>query len=272
MKLGLIENCWWSSPVDPVQGIRAAKEIGFDSYDIFPLTTPLKVRKEQRAAFKETGLPCSSFIVAANGLTDFVTEMRRSTIDYVKRQLDIGYDFDSPTMVLVLGNYSYEKREFRPELQWSWAVEGVQEIADYSKSLGIEIALEYVPYIFYLLDSVDNISKFISDTNHPSVKANADVSHLYLKGDPPAALRKLKGKIINIHFSDCDGKVHGDLPPGRGVVPLKEYLAVLKEIEVKCPVSIELQWPEDPRMIREWVAEAYTQTAKMMCDLGIRSH
>ncbi len=271
MKLGLIENCWWSSQVDPVEGIRVAKEMGFDSYDIFPLNTPIQVRKEQREMLKEIGMPCSSFIVAANGLTDFVPEMRKATVDYVKEQLENGYDFDSPTMVLVLGNYSYEKREFKPELQWNWAVEGVREIADYSKSLGIEIALEYVPYVYYLLDSVDNMAKFIQDTNHPSVKANADVSHLYLKGDPPESLKKLRGKVINIHFSDCNGKVHGDLPPGRGIVPLKEYLAALKEIGVNCPVSIELQWPEDPRKIREWVNEAYAETAKMMDELHLRS-
>lgn len=270
MKLGLIENCWWSSPVDQVEGIKIAKEMGFDSYDIFPLNTPVQVRRAQRRAFKEYGLPCSSFIVAANGLTDFVPEMRTDSIEYVKRELDIGYDFESPTMVLVLGNYSYEKREFKPELQWNWAVEGVREIADYSQSLGIEIALEYVPYIFYLLDSVDSMTRFINDTEHPAVKANADVSHLFLKGDPPESLKRLQGKIINIHFSDCDGKVHGDLPPGRGVVPLKQYLAVLKDIGVNCPVSIELQWPKDPAMIREWVYEAYSQTAKMMDELGVR--
>ncbi len=272
MKLGLIENCWWNSLVNPVEGIKIAKEMGFDSYDIFPLNTSVQTRKAQREAFRKYEIPCSSFIVAGNGLTDFVPEMRKSTLEYVKRQLDIGYDFDSPTMVLVLGNYSYEKREFKPELQWGWAVEGVREIADYSKTLGIEIALEYVPYIFYLLDSVDNISKFIKDTDHPSVNANADVSHLFLKGDPPESLERLRGKIINIHFSDCDGKVHGDLPPGRGVVPLKKYLAALKDMGVNCPVSIDLQWPKNPSMIREWVFEAYSQTAKMMDELGVRTH
>jgi D-psicose/D-tagatose/L-ribulose 3-epimerase len=271
VKLGLIENCWWNSPIDPVAGIKAAKEMGFDSYDIFPLTTPVQMRRAQRRAFLENELPCSSFIVAANGLTDFVPEMREAAVAYVKDQLEIGYDFNSPTMVLVLGNYSYEKREFKPELQWNWAVEAVREIADYSQSLGIEIALEYVPYMFYLLDSVDHMAQFIRDTGHPSVKANADVSHLFLKGDPPEALKKLQGKVINIHFSDCDGKVHGDLPPGRGVVPLKEYLAALRDLGVQCPVSIELQWPKDPSMIKEWVFEAYSQTAKLMRELGVRN-
>src|SRR5271166_4371179 len=221
MKLGLIENCWWNSSIDPVQGITVAKEMGFDSYDIFPFNTSIQILRSERQAIEKSGLPCSSFIVAANGLTDFVPEVRKFTVRYVKKQLELGYYFGSPTMVLVLGNYVYEKREFKPEQQWNWALDGVREIADYSKSLGIEIALEYVPYMFYLLDSVDQMAKFIQNADHPAVKANADVSHLYLMGDAPESLKKLRGKIINIHFSDCDGKVHGDLPPGRGVVPLK---------------------------------------------------
>jgi len=270
MRLGLIENCWWNSPVHQIEGIGLAKEIGFDSYDIYPLTTSLQILREQRRAFRKYSIPCSSFIVAANGLTDFVPEMRRASVDYVKRQLEIGFDFEAPTMVLVLGNYSYEKMEFKPELQWNWAVEGVREIADYSRSLGIEIALEYVPYMFYLLDSVDHMVRFIEDANHPAVKANADVSHLYLKGDAPESLEKLRGKIVNIHFSDCNGKVHGDLPPGRGVVPLKKYLKVLKDIEVTCPVSIELEWPDDPAKIKEWAGKAYSATDNMMRELGMR--
>ena len=209
--------------------------MGFDSYDIFPFNTPIQTLRAERRALEEVEIPCSSFIVAANGLTDFVPESRKFTVDYVKKQLDLGYDFESPTMVLVLGNYVYEKKEFKPEDQWNWALEGVRDIADYSKSLGIDIALEYVPYLFYLLDSVDHMAKFIRDANHPSVKANADISHLYLMGDPPESLQKLRGKIVNIHFSDCDGKVHGDLPPGRGVVPLRDYLKVLKEIGVTVP-------------------------------------
>jgi D-psicose/D-tagatose/L-ribulose 3-epimerase len=90
-------------------------------------------------------------------------------------------------------------------------------------------------------------------------------------GDRPETLEGLRGKVINVHFSDCDGKLHGDLPPGRGVVPLESYLRELQRIGVSCPVSIELQWPEDPRKVRDWVTEAYVKTAEMMKAIGVRS-
>jgi D-psicose/D-tagatose/L-ribulose 3-epimerase len=43
-------------------------------------------------------------------------------------------------------------------------------------------------------------------------------SHLVLAHQPPSSVEALRGYVAHVHLSDCDGKVHGDLPPGRGVV------------------------------------------------------
>jgi hypothetical protein len=51
---------------------------------------------------------------------------------------------------------------------------------------------------------------------------------------------------------------------GRSVVPSKADLGALKDIGVTCPASKELQWPNDPQVIKEWVIEIYSQTSKMM--------
>jgi hypothetical protein len=56
----------------------------------------------------------------------------------------------------------------------------------------------------------------------------------------PLELTKLKGKAIHVHISDCDGKVHGNLPPGRGVIKFEPYLQAIKELDINCTVSVEL--------------------------------
>ncbi len=69
------------------------------------------------------------------------------------------------------------------------------------------------------------MARFLDDVGHPAVKANLDISHLALANS--AAERdspRLEGRMAHVHFSDCDGKVHGDLPPGRGVVDFPPYL------------------------------------------------
>ena len=50
----------------------------------------------------------------------------------------------------------------------------------------------------------------------------------------PLELTKLKGKAIHVHISDCDGKVHGNLPPGRGVIKFEPYLQAIKELDINC--------------------------------------
>jgi D-psicose/D-tagatose/L-ribulose 3-epimerase len=78
--------------------------------------------------------------------------------------------------------------------------------------------------------------------------------------------------IGHIHLSDCDGEVHGDLPPGRGVTPIKEYLAAIVDAGfTDGTVSIELEYSPDPDRIVEWVQEAYRETTRIMDELGVRT-
>jgi sugar phosphate isomerase/epimerase len=135
----------------------------------------------------------------------------------------------------------------------------------------MSIALETLTQEFALLNSVDIVRRFLNEANHPRVKANADVSHFFLNNDSPQSLKKLRGDIVHVHFSDCKAGVHGDLPAGRGDVPLREYLRALNGIGFDGDVIIELEWSPEPRRIREWVTEAYEATASMMDELGIRS-
>jgi sugar phosphate isomerase/epimerase len=115
-----------------------------------------------------------------------------------------------------------------------------------------------------LLNSVDAMVRFVDDCNHPRVRANIDISHLVLSDTSAGEVKKLKGKAIHVHLSDCDGKVHGDLPPGRGVVKFGPYLQAIKELKMDGAVSIELEYSPDPKRIVEWVEEAYQGTARLM--------
>jgi sugar phosphate isomerase/epimerase len=102
------------------------------------------------------------------------------------------------------------------------------------------------------------------------VKANIDVSHLLLAGVRPEELRRLRGKAIHVHISDCDGRHHGDLPPGRGVVPFEPYLREIKALNIDGAMSIELEYSPQPDRIVEWVAEAYAATDRLMQAVGLR--
>ncbi len=272
MKLGLINSAWLGSPVGTEEGIRRTKEIGFDTIDIFadPLETGPAERRLIRHTAKEEGLPIVSLCCCALGIADFNNAVRRFHRERVKAHLDMVYELEARNLLLVLGEYIWQQEVIRPGDQWNWAAEEVRALGEYASGLGLEIAIELEPFHLSIVNSLDKMVEFLAEVNHPAVRANLDISHLHLSNSPASGIPRLAGKIAHVHFSDCDGKVHGDLPPGRGVVNFPPYLAELKATGYDGVMSIELEYSPEPAKIVDWVREAYRETDRLMQAAGIR--
>jgi sugar phosphate isomerase/epimerase len=272
MKLGLINSAWAQAGRDTAWGIQKTKELGFDTIDIF--TDPLDIDVRERRLIKDecdrVGLPIMSICCVAVGLIDFNPSVQRFSIDRVKAYLDLAYEYQAKNVLLVLGEYIWAREVIPPAEQWKTGVDNCRLLAEYAETLGVQIALELEPFPLSLLNNVDNMVRFIDDVNHPALQANIDISHLLLADVEPAQLQKLAGKAIHVHISDCDGKVHGDLPPGHGVVNFKPYLDEIRKLNIEGAISIELEYSPEPDKIEEWVAEAYSATAQLLADSGLR--
>jgi sugar phosphate isomerase/epimerase len=173
-------------------------------------------------------------------------------------------------VLLVLGEYIWERQVIPPAEQWQTGVRNVRELGKYAADLGLQIALELEPFKLSLVRDVDTMLRFLQEVDQPAVRANIDVSHLQLSGVKPEEVRRLKGRATHVHLSDCDGKVHGDLPPGRGVVDFVPYLREIKDLAIDGVVSIELEYSPQPERIIEWVREAYEATDRLMRQVGLR--
>jgi sugar phosphate isomerase/epimerase len=272
MKLGLINSAWAQAGKGTAYGIAMTKEIGFDSIDIFadPLDITAKERRLIRRECEKAGLPIVSVACVAVGLVDFNPSVQRFSLNRCKAYLDFAYELEAKNVLLVLGEYIWEKQVIPPDEQWRTAVAHLKTLGVFATDLGLQIALELEPFKLSLLNNVTNMVRFIKDVANDAVKANIDVSHLQLAGVQPEELRQLKGKAIHVHISDCDGKVHGDLPPGRGVVNFGPYLKEIKDLGIDGAVSIELEYSPEPDKIADWVKEAYTATDRLMQEAGLR--
>ena len=273
MKLGLISSAWAGTPVTTAQGIELTKEIGFDSIDIFgdPMEVDAVERRLIRKSCAHAGLPVVSTVCVALGLPDFNKPVREFHTKRAKHYLDLCYELEGRNLLLVLGEYIWQQEVIAPRDQWQWAVEQVREIGRYAETLGLEVAVELEPFHLSLINSVDRMSTFLNDVAHPAVRANVDISHLVLANDAPEKLRKLAGRIAHVHLSDCDGRKHGDLPPGRGVVDFPTYLQALDDAGFSGTISIELEYSPEPDKIVDWVREAYDATDRLMADLRLRT-
>ncbi|MCP4846877.1 MAG: sugar phosphate isomerase/epimerase [Verrucomicrobiaceae bacterium] len=272
MKLGIINSAFGQAGVDTKTGLEHIARIGFDAVDIF--TEAMSIDEVEISTIKDTcatnNLPITSTVVVSAGLIDFNDPVRDYHVERSKKFVDLAQDFESKNLLLVLGEYIWQREVIPPEAQWEWGVEGVRKIGEYAGERGLEIALELEPFRLSLLNSIPEMARFIDDCAMPNVKANIDVSHLVLADTSPAEIEKLRGKATHVHISDCDGKVHGDLPPGRGVVKFAPYLQAIKELDFEGTVSIELEYSPDPSKIVEWVEEAYNATNDLMQQVGLR--
>jgi D-psicose/D-tagatose/L-ribulose 3-epimerase len=274
MKLGLINSAWAQAGRETRYGIEKTKEIGFDTIDIFadPLDTGVRERKLIKDSADELGLPIVSVCCVAVGLVDFNPSVQRFHVDRVKAYLDLCYEFEASNLLLVLGEYIWQQEVIPPDEQWKIGVENVRKAGEYARSLGLEIAMELEPFHLSLINSVESMLRLLKDVGLPdTVRANCDISHLDLVRTPVGDVAKLKGWISHVHLSDCNGKTHGDLPPGRGVTPIQDYLAAIQRTGYDGVVSIELEYSPEPEKIAEWVTEAYRETDRIMQNLGVRS-
>lgn len=273
MKLGIINSAFSQTGVDTKTGLEHIARIGFDTVDIMP--EPMTISQAESDLIKNicdnNNLPITSVAVVALGLADFNDPVRQYHVQRVKKAVDLARKFEADNVLLCLGEYIWQKEVIPPEAQWNWTVEHVKEIGEYAGKFGLEIALELEPFRLSLLNTVPRMVKFIDDVNLSNVKANIDISHLVLADSSPSELILLKGKAGHVHISDCDGKVHGDLPPGRGIVKFVPYLQAIKELDFDGSVSLELEYSPDPNKIVEWVEEAYESTNKLMQQVGLRN-
>jgi len=273
MKLGLINSAWFGSAVGTEQGIRLTKKIGFDAIDIF--ADPLEIDSRERRLIRDTcqdcALPVSSAVCVALGISDFNKSVRDFHVDRARRHLDLAYELEARNLLLVLGEYIWQQEVIQPRDQWAWAVESVRALAAHAALLQLEIAIELEPFRLSLINDLQGMVRFLDDVSCPEVKANIDISHLALSHTAAADLANVRGRIAHVHLSDCDGKKHGDLPPGRGVVNFVPYLQAINDTGFDGTISIELEYSPEPAKIVEWIAEAYRETDRLMTSLDIRN-
>lgn len=273
MNLGLINSAWAGTHIGTAEGIRKTREIGFDTIDIFadPLDIDARERRLIKDVCREQQLPVISVCCVALGIADFNPPVRAFHYDRCEAYLDLCYELEAKNLLLVLGEYIWQQEVIKPADQWKWAVEQVQDLGRYASALDLEIAIELEPFKLSIINTLAKMDQFLKDVNLTTVKANLDVSHLALANTAPEEVVALgRDRIAHIHFSDCDGKVHGDLPPGRGTVEFAPYLDAIKKTGFDGTLSIELEYSPEPEKIVEWVTEAYQTTDRLMAAAGLR--
>ena len=267
--LGLIDSAWFGSEFEGAPGRKQAKEIGFESLDIFVGFEPGNLTQDQRDAYvvdvQSAGLPVISLVCTCLGLNDFNPSMRRYHIERAKNVVDLAAKFPTVrNLCFVPGEYMFQQKLLPPSLEWGMVVDATKQVGRHAKTRGLEIAIELLPFEFAFINTLDAMERLLDAVDMANVKATIDISHFWLQRIPPGEIERLKGRISHVHISDCDGVHHGDLPPGRGNTPFNEYLSAIRDAGFSGAASVELEFPEDPAHMLPWVKDAYSNTLRLL--------
>jgi sugar phosphate isomerase/epimerase len=137
MKLGLINSAWVQSGRGTAHGIRQTKAIGFDTIDIFadPLDIDAKERKLIRTECEAAGLPVVSVACVAVGLIDFNPSVQRFHMQRCQAYLDFCYELGAKNLLLVIGEYIWEKQVIPSAEQWATGVKHLKALGEYADKL-----------------------------------------------------------------------------------------------------------------------------------------
>ena len=272
-KLGLIDSAWFGSQYEGLPGKQEAKRIGFDTLDLFIGFDPGRMSPTERrnyvADIRSVDLPINSLVCTCLGLSDFNPAVRSYHIERAKNVLDLASECSANNLCFVPGEYMFQRRLVPAENEWKLVVDATQQVGRHAAERRLELAIELLPFDFAFIRTLDDMERFLDAVGLANVKATVDISHFWLMRVPPAALKRFSGRIAQVHVSDCDGVNHGDLPPGRGNTPFREYMSAIRDAGFSGAASVELEFPPDLNKMRDWVSEAYGSTLKEMRAVGV---
>ena len=196
--------------------------------------------------------------------------MRRYHIDRSKRVVELASDLGAESFMLCPGEYVFQQKLLPPEWEWGRLVEAVREIGEHAGDRGLTVAVELLPFEYAFINSVVAMERLLDEVALECVTAAIDISHFWLQRIDPGELRRLDGRIGQVHIADCDGVHHGDLPAGTGTTPFGDYLVAIREAGFDGTASVELEFPPDPSRMLDWVSEAYRGSLKVLEQSGVR--
>jgi len=113
------------------------------------------------------------------------------------------------------------------EQEWAWGVEHMQQAAEYAKTQGVELSLEFLNrFECYFLNTTADTARFINDVGADNVGILYDTHHANIEEKNVGEAIREYGHLINhIHISENDRST-----PGQGQVHWQDTFDAVRDI------------------------------------------
>lgn len=131
------------------------------------------------------------------------------------------------------------------KIEWDRAVKNVRKVCNMADSRGLKIALEPLNrFESDLINTVDDLLRFINDINHPAAAIMLDGFHMNIEErDVATAIIKAGDRLVHMQVSE---NYRGT--PGTGQTRWDQYRSGLEKINYKGTVTIESFTPDNKEL------------------------
>ncbi len=228
---------------------RFAASLGYSGLELAPYTlaehvddlSPVR-RRELRAIAADHGLAITGLhwlLVKPPGLhvCHPGAEVRRHTVDYLRKLIDLCGDLGGEIMVFGSPN----QRSLGPTTTraegWQWAIDTFAACGAAAAARGVTLCLEALPAsLTNLLNTNAEVRAMVAAIDHPHIRMMIDVKSMCAEPLPvPDNIRECAGWFRYVHANDTN--LQG---PGFGAVDFKPILGTLREVGYGGFVSVEV--------------------------------
>jgi sugar phosphate isomerase/epimerase len=200
--------------------------------------------KKVAKLLKDNGMGCwgsVTLMLEKRNLLAKKKKQRAMSVQYVKDIVRMVKELDGEMVSVVPATVGKIIPDGRPDEEWQWAVEGLQEIYEYSESLGILLGIEpinrFETYFINRGDQALALAKAVGE----NCGVCLDTFHMNIEEeDIYAAIRRAKGRLVGFHVAD-----NNRMAPGMGTLNWAKIIATLREIGYDKVLSVEFCSPLD---------------------------
>jgi D-psicose/D-tagatose/L-ribulose 3-epimerase len=135
--------------------------------------------------------------------------------------------------------------ERRTKEEWSRVVEGLREVAQRARDLGVILCLEPLNrFETYFLNTQEDGARLVEDIGESNVRVHFDTFHANIEErNPVEALRALGTRLGHVHISENDRGI-----PGSGHVDWRGTMLALKAMSYNGWLTIESFAQPEPEL------------------------
>jgi 2-keto-myo-inositol isomerase len=165
-------------------------------------------------------------------------------LDDIRRHGDLARELGAPTLLVFAGQGGPTDPAARPDFMRR-AGESARAYAE-AAGEGVTISLEPIGGSIWLGTPEDALA-IANASGHPRVGVMIDFFHYYRSGVSAASVAAIPvDRLLIVHADDCEDRPVAELNdshrlyPGEGILPLRSRLALLRRMDYRGHLSIEL--------------------------------